>query len=59
MVVGLEIVGVVLVSVAIIYSFIKKKDKVALALIIALLMLLFLLGYFNSMLPLKPLKLNI
>jgi hypothetical protein len=44
---GLEIVGVVLVVVSIIYSFIKKKDRVGLALIIALLVMLYLLGYLN------------
>lgn len=43
--IGLEIVGIILVSAAIVYSFYKKQDKVALALIIVLLILLFLLGY--------------
>ncbi len=41
--VGFEIVGVILVCVAIIYSFYKKRDKVALALIITLL-----LGYLKK-----------
>jgi len=43
--VGFEIIGIILVCVAVIYSFYKKKDKTAMALIIALLILLFLLGY--------------
>jgi len=43
--VGYEIVGVILVAVSIIYSFFKKYDKTALALIIVLLALLLLLGY--------------
>ena len=43
---GLEIVGVILVAVSIVYAFYKKKDRMALALIIVLLVLLFLLGYF-------------
>lgn len=45
--VGFEIVGIALMVIAIVYSFYKKKDKTAFALIIALLILLFLLGYFN------------
>ncbi len=43
--VGFDIVGVGLVVAAIIYSFTKKKDKVGLALIIVLLLLLYMLGY--------------
>lgn len=45
---GLEIVGIILVCVAIIMSFYKKKDSQALALVIVLLILLYLLGYLNS-----------
>jgi len=45
--IGLEIVGVILVVVSIIYAFIKKKDKMGLGLIITLLVLLYLLGYLN------------
>lgn len=44
---GFDLVGVGLVAAAIIYSFIKKKDKVGLALIIVLLLLLYMLGYFS------------
>jgi len=43
--VGYEIAGVILVGVSIVYSFIKKYDKTALALIIVLLALLLILGY--------------
>ena len=46
--VGFEIVGIILVCIAIIYSFYKKRDKAALALIITLIILLLLLGYFNK-----------
>ncbi len=46
--VGFEIVGILLVGVAIIYAFYKKKDKVAIALIIVLLVLLYLLGYLGT-----------
>lgn len=42
---GLEVVGVALVGVAIAYSFIKKREKIGILLIIVLLILLFLLGY--------------
>lgn len=41
---GLEILGIALVVIAIVYSFFKKKDKVGLALIIVLLVLLFMLS---------------
>jgi len=41
---NLELLGVGLVGVAIIYAFYKKNDKLGLALIIVLLVLLFLLG---------------
>ena len=44
---GFELVGVGLVVAAIIYSFVKKKDKVGMALIIVLLVLLYLLGYLS------------
>lgn len=44
---GFDIVGIALVVVAIVYSFVKKKDKVGLALIIVLLVLLYMLGYFG------------
>jgi hypothetical protein len=47
--VGFEIVGIILVGLAIVYSFYKKKDRVGLALIIVFLILLFLLGYFNKL----------
>ncbi len=39
----LEIVGIILVLVAIIYAFIKGKDKLGMALIIVLLALLYIL----------------
>lgn len=45
---GLELVGVLLVGVAIIMAFKKKNDRLALSLIIVLLVLLYLLGYFNN-----------
>lgn len=44
---GLELFGVALVVVSIVYAFYKKKDRLALALIIVLLVLLYLLGYLN------------
>jgi len=44
---GFEIVGILLVIVAIIYSFIKGKDKLGMALIIVLLVLLFMLDKFG------------
>jgi len=47
--VGFEIVGIALVCVSIIYSFYQKKDRVALALIITLLVLLYLLGYITPL----------
>ncbi len=45
--VGFDLFGVGLVSAAIIYSFVKKKDKLGMALIIVLLVLLYMLGYFS------------
>ncbi|MBI5072452.1 hypothetical protein HZA99_01395 [Candidatus Woesearchaeota archaeon] len=45
--VGFDLVGVGLVAAAIIYSFVKKRDKVGMALIIVLLILLYMLGYFS------------
>jgi len=42
--VGYELIGVILVAISIVYSFIKKHDKTAFALIIVLLALLYLLG---------------
>ena len=45
--VGFDLVGVGLVGAAIIYSFVKKKDKLGMALIIVLLVLLYMLGYFS------------
>jgi len=45
---GFELVGIILVCVAIVYSFYKKKDNIALSLIIVLLVLLYLLGYLGS-----------
>lgn len=45
--VGFEIVGVGLLVAAIVYSFVKKKDKLGMALIIVLLVLLYMLGYFS------------
>lgn len=47
MAVGFELFGIILVVIAIIYSFIKKKEIMGLALIIVLLVLLYLLGYLN------------
>lgn len=44
---GLEVFGVALVGVAIIYAFYKKQDRTAIALIIVLLTLMYMLGYFN------------
>ena len=43
--VGLEIFGIALVVLAIVYAFYRKNDRLALALTIVLLVLLFLLGY--------------
>lgn len=43
--IGLELFGILLVIVAIIYSFYKKHDNMALALIIVLLVLFVMLGY--------------
>ncbi|MBS3165636.1 hypothetical protein J4444_00800 [Candidatus Woesearchaeota archaeon] len=40
---GLEIFGVALVVIAVVYAFFKKKDTLALTLMIVLLVLLFLL----------------
>ena len=45
--IGLEIVGVILVVISIVYAFLKKKDRMALGLMIVLLVLLYLLGYLN------------
>lgn len=45
--VGFEIVGIILVVFSIVYAFYKKKDKMALSLIIVLLVLLYLLGYLS------------
>ncbi len=45
--VGFDLVGVGLLVAAIIYSFVKKKDKLGMALIIVLLVLLYMLGYFS------------
>lgn len=42
---GIEIIGVFLVVIAIIKSFVDKKDNIGFALIIVLLILLRLLGY--------------
>ncbi len=44
---GFELIGVSLVIVSIIYSFIKKNERAGLALIIVLLVLLYLLGYLS------------
>jgi len=46
---GLELFGVGFVVVAIVYAFYKKNDKLALALIIVLLALLFLLGQLGKL----------
>lgn len=43
---GLELIGVVLVMIAIIYSFYRKRDTVAFCLVITLVSMLYLLGYF-------------
>ena len=40
---GLELLGVALTTIAIVYAFVKKKDKVGMALIIVLLVVLFIL----------------
>jgi len=40
---GLELIGLILVTISIVYAFIKKREKIGLALIIVLLVLLFLL----------------
>ncbi len=45
---GYELIGVTLVVVSIVYSFIKKRDRTALALMITLLVLLYLLGYLKQ-----------
>ena len=45
--IGLEIIGIILVLISIVYAFLKKKDKIALGLMIVLLVLLYLLGYLN------------
>lgn len=45
---GLELVGILLVCAAIIYAFIKKKNEIALGLVIVLIMLLYLLGYLST-----------
>jgi len=42
---GLDVLGVALVVIAVVYAFWKKHDRVALALVIVLLVLLVLLGY--------------
>ena len=39
----LELIGITLVVISIVYAFIKKKDRLGLALIIVLLALLFIL----------------
>lgn len=49
---GLELVGIALVAIAIVMAFRKKNDRLALSLIIVLLVLLYLLGYFNT--PIQP-----
>jgi len=41
---GLELFGIALTAVAIVYAFFKKKDRVGMALIIVLLVLLFILS---------------
>ncbi len=41
---GLELIGLLLVLISIIYAFIKKKEKTGLALITVLLALLFILN---------------
>jgi len=41
---GLELFGVALTAIAIVYAFVKKRDKVGMALIIVLLVLLFILS---------------
>ncbi len=45
--IGLEIFGVILVLIGIVIAFLKKNNYVGLALIIVLLVLLLMLGYFN------------
>ena len=46
--VGYEIMGVTLVAISIVYSFIKKHDKTAMALMIVLLVLLYFIGYLGK-----------
>lgn len=46
---GLELLGVALVIVAILYAFFKKQDRVGLALIIVLLVVLFILTQLNKL----------
>ena len=48
---GLEIFGVALVVIAIVYAFLKKKDTLALTLMIVLLVLLFLLWQLGTFPP--------
>lgn len=43
-----EIIGISLVVISVVYAFCKKNNRKGLALIIVLLILLFLLGYFNT-----------
>lgn len=45
--IGLELFGIILVCIAIIYAFIKKRNEIALGLIIVLLVILYLLGYLS------------
>ena len=46
---GLELFGIALVCLAIIYAFFKRKDKLGLSLIIVLLVLLFILGQLGKL----------
>lgn len=43
---GMDLIGIILVCFSIVYSFYKKKEFVGIALIIVLLVLLYILGYF-------------
>ncbi len=42
---GFEIVGIILVCVAVLYSFYKKQNEIAFPLIITLFVLLYMVGY--------------
>ncbi len=41
---GLELFGIALTAIAIVYAFVKKRDRIGMALIIVLLVLIFILN---------------